>query len=240
MSFRLEYKRGSTAPAMFQRQVSCRAAMLGTESHGVCHVSGPDASWFVPSEQVRSSHGLSVCDHLHTDIWWVASHQPQPQIVLSLLQETFGGLEGFASTYRAWSVLPGEPRQPRPGRAGGRARGARWVRAALVGQTPRRGSQTGLQTGWSVIDRWESPPFSLSLCFSLSVARSTVVTVRCLPLCGVTILQEEQGSPRCRPHSGPVEIPSYLFKVGNTIKILNRILSLQWAARFLICQLNYS
>ena len=44
MSFRLEYKRGSTAPAMFQRQVSCRAVTLGTESDGVCRVSGPDAS----------------------------------------------------------------------------------------------------------------------------------------------------------------------------------------------------
>ena len=42
MSFRLEYKRGSTAPAMFQRQVRGR---LGLGQFVICSlVSGPDAS----------------------------------------------------------------------------------------------------------------------------------------------------------------------------------------------------
>ena len=32
--------------------------------------------------------------------------------------------------------------------------------------------------------------------------------------------QEEQGSPRCRPHSGPVEVPSFLLKVQTATRKL--------------------
>ena len=80
----------------------------------------------VDLSQVSKSEAPTDCLYAIT-FTLISGESPPTLLSLSALslQETFADLEEFVNTSRAWSALPGEPRQPRPGPAGGLARGVR-------------------------------------------------------------------------------------------------------------------
>lgn len=135
MSFRLEYKRGSTAPAMFQRQVRMQvdlSQVSKSENPNECLYA---ITFTLISGNIRRFR--RICEHIQS---MVCASRRAP---------------------------PASPRA-------------------------QRRSQKGSEMSES------------SSCGSDTSER---ITDRLMPH-----RQEEPGSPRCRPHSGPVEIPSYLLK----------------------------
>jgi len=138
MSFRLEYKRGSTAPAMFQRQVRMQvdlSQVSKSETPSECLYA---ITFTLISGNIRRFR--RICEHIQS---MVCASRRAP---------------------------PASPRAQR---------------RSQKGSEMSESSSCGSDTSERITDR-------------LTPHR-----------------QEEPGSPRCRPHSGPVEIPSYLLKADH-------------------------
>ena len=193
MSFRLEYKRGSTAPAMFQRQVIYHDLYHYTRylreimilKYLLC------GKYFQPStfqvrmqvdlSQVSKSEAPNEC--LYAITFTLISGRCQivsrpcqkliKYLYFILFQVTFEDSAGSASIFRAWCALHDVFRPRLHVRSGELRRETRWARAVLVAPTRRSVSPTDWRLCRHVVVRWVTFTcifvnlmFLVNLCFS--------------------------------------------------------------------------